>query len=289
MTQPAAAGPTVRRIVVGGQLRRLREAAGISRERAGYEIRGSESKISRLELGRVSFKERDVLDLLALYGVTDVDRRDALVNLAKEANQPGWWHSYDDVLAAWFSTYVGLEEAASVIRTYEIQFVPGLLQTEDYARATIVAGRPEANDEEIERRVNLRMNRQTLLRREEPHRPTVWAVVDESALRRPIGGRKVMQGQIQRLLDATDEPNIKLQILPFAGGGHAGESGAFTVLRFPDADLPDIVYLEQLTSALYIDKRDQVDKYRKAMDMLTIDAQSPQVTQDTLRRILDRA
>ena len=287
MTQPAPAGPTVRRIVVGGQLRRLREAAGISRERAGYEIRGSESKISRLELGRVSFKERDVLDLLALYGVTDVDRRDALVNLAKEANQPGWWHSYDDVLAAWFSTYVGLEEAASVIRTYEIQFVPGLLQTEDYARATIVAGRPEANDEEIERRVNLRMNRQTLLRREE-HPPMVWAVVDEAALRRPIGGRKVMRGQIEHLLDLTAEPAVKLQIMPFRFGGHAAEGGPFTLLRFPDEDLPDIVYIEQLTGALYIDKREQVDRYRKAMDLLTVDSQSPQVTQDTLRRIIDQ-
>lgn len=284
MTTPAPVGPTVRRLIVGSQLRRLREAAGMTRAEAGYAIRGSESKISRLELGRVSFKDRDVTDLLRLYGVTDVERVDALVALAEEANQQGWWHRYDDVMAKWFQTYIGLEEAASQIRTYEIQFVPGLLQTEDYARAVVAAGMPRALDDEVERRVNLRKVRQRILGRPEP--PVVWAVVDEAALRRPIGGRGVMRGQIHHLLDLTKRPNIKVQVMPFRLGGHAAEGGAFTILRFPEPDLPDVVYVEQLYSALYLDKRDQSDRYAQTMDRLVVEAPPPEETPNMLERIL---
>jgi transcriptional regulator with XRE-family HTH domain len=284
VTTPTSGGPTVRRILVGAQLRRLREAKGITREDAGYTIRASESKISRLELGRVSFKERDVADLLTLYGVDDPEQREALLALAREANSPGWWHTYDDVLPNWFQTYVGLEEAATLIRTYEVQFVPGLLQTEDYARAVTVSGAPEAPPEEVERRVSLRMTRQQLLHRAEP--PRLWAVVDEAALRRPIGGSKVMRGQIRHLLEVMAMPNVTVQIMPFRFGGHAADGGAFSILRFPEADLPDVVYVEQLTSALYLDKREHVDRYTQTMDRLTIDSQTPEATARTLRRIL---
>ena len=281
-------GPTVRRLVVGSQLRRLREAAGITRDAAGYAIRGSESKISRLELGRVSFKQRDIIDLLTLYGIAEDDERvEALVTLAEEANQPGWWHRYDDVMAKWFQTYIGLEEAADYIRTYEIQFVPGLLQTEDYARAVVSVGSPQDSDREVEAKVRVRTERQRILERDKP--PTLWAVIDEAALRRPIGGRRVMRGQIEHLLDLMKRPNISVQVVPFRQGGHAAESGAFTILRFDGEDLPDVVYLEQLVSALYLDKVEQVDRYAQTMVRLTGEAPPPEDTADLLARILEQA
>ena len=277
-------GPTVLRMLVGGQLRRLREAAGVTREAAGYEIRGSESKISRMELGRVSFKERDVADLLTLYGVKDPDERQSLLTLARDANTPGWWHRYTDVMPNWFQAYLGLEAAAARIRTYEVQFIPGLLQTRDYARAVVQLGHGRAPVDEIERRVDLRMERQRLLDR--PHPPHFWGVVDEAALRRPIGGPEVMRAQISALLDATDHPNIRLQVVPFQAGGHAAAGGAFTILRFPDQDLPDVVYIEQLTSALYLDKREDVDHYAAAMERVCVEAEPPARTREILLEVL---
>ena len=277
-------GPTVLRILLGSQLRKLREARGISRDDAGYRIRASGSKISRLELGRVSFKERDVVDLLDLYGVTDSSERSQLISLAREANSPAWWQKYSDVVPDWFQIYVGLEEAAELIRVYEVQFVPGLLQTEEYARAVIKQGQPAAAADEVDRRVALRTRRQQLLSR--PAAPRLWAVVDEGALRRPIGGKAVMQGQIERLMAATREPNITLQVLPFTFGGHAAEGGAFTLMRFPEADMSDVVYIEQLTGALYLDKREDVERYSEVMERLSVKGTSPDRTQDILAAIL---
>jgi len=280
-----ATGPTVLRMLLGAQLRRLRESSGVTREGAGWEIRASESKISRMELGRVGFKERDVADLLTLYGVTAPEEREALLKLARDANSPGWWHRYGDVLPSWFQSYLGLEAAAALIRSYEVQFVPGLLQTREYARAVVLLGHGRAAPAEIERRVALRMQRQRLLRRENP--PLLWAVVDEAALRRPIGGREVMRGQVAALIEATKSPHIRLQVIPFAAGGHAAAGGAFTILRFGDQDLPDIVYIEQLTSALYLDKRDDLDYYAVAMERLCVEAEPPERTPEILGRILD--
>ena len=276
-------GPTVRRILLGSQLRRLREASGVSREEAGYLIRASESKISRMELGRVGFKVRDVVDLLARYGVADAEREE-LVMLARQANAPGWWHRYSDLLPAWFQTYVGLEEAASVLRVYEVQFVPGLLQTADYARAIMASIWPRAREAEIERRVRMRLARQEVLaRRDGPH---LWAVVDEAALRRPVGGPEVFRAQIERLIEAAEEPRITLQIAPLRLGAHPCEAGAFTIMRFPAPDLPDVVYVEQLTSALYLDKPEDVDSYGEAMERLSIASEPPERTPDILRGIL---
>jgi transcriptional regulator with XRE-family HTH domain len=269
---------------VGAQLRRLREAANLTREQAGYRIRASESKISRLELGRVGFKDRDIADLLELYGVEDAVQRDALVSLAREANSPGWWHAYDDVVPNWFQTFVGLEEAASLIRSYEIQFLPGLLQTEAYARAVVSAGAPNVPIAEVERRVHLRVARQSILHR--PQSPRLWAVVDEAALHRPIGGTKVMREQVEHLLTMMAMPNVTLQVMPFRFGGHAGDGGAFTILRFPEPELPDVVYVEQMVSAYYLDKREYVERYASAMDRLTVDSQPPDVTRQTLEKIL---
>ncbi|MFG3714640.1 helix-turn-helix domain-containing protein [Micromonospora sp. NPDC047730] len=280
-----ATGPTVLRMLLGAQLRRLRESSGVTREGAGWEIRASESKISRMELGRVGFKERDVADLLTLYGVTAPEEREALLKLALDANSPGWWHRYGDVLPSWFQSYLGLEAAAALIRSYEVQFVPGLLQTREYARAVVLLGHGTAAPAEIERRVALRMQRQRLLRRENP--PLLWAVVDEAALRRPIGGPEVMRGQVAALIEATKSPHIRLQVIPFAAGGHAAAGGAFTILRFGDQDLPDIVYIEQLTSALYLDKRDDLDYYAVAMERLCVEAEPPERTPEILGRILD--
>jgi transcriptional regulator with XRE-family HTH domain len=283
-----ATGPTVLRILLGAQLRRLREAKGISRDEAGYLIRSSDSKISRMELGRVGFKERDVADLLTLYGITDDQERQALLGLARQANTPGWWHRYGDLLPGWFQAYVGLEEAATLIRTFEVQFVPGLLQTEAYAHAVIAQGNPGAPAEEVERRVDLRLQRQRLLTRSGPDgsRPRLWAVVDEAALRRPIGGQQVLRGQLEHLVEATELANVTLQVLPFRVGGHAAEGGAFTILRFGEPDLPDVVYVEQLTSALYLDKGDDVDVYAAVMNRLDVESAPPHETVAILNGIL---
>ncbi|MBH1934916.1 helix-turn-helix domain-containing protein [Streptomyces sp. AV19] len=284
MTTNESSGSVVRRILLGSQLRKLRESRGITREAAGYSIRASESKISRMELGRVSFKTRDVEDLLTLYGITRESERAALLGLAREANVAGWWHSYGDVLPSWFQTYVGLEGAASHIGIYEVQFVHGLLQTEGYAHAVVVRGQPKADAAEIERRVSLRMERQKLLFSERA--PVFHAVLDEAALHRPYGSASVMRGQLQHLVDLSEQPNVTLQVMPFRHGGHAGESGAFTVLRFPESDLPDVVYLEQLTGALYLDKADEVAQYEGVMGRLRSDSLSPSRTRDLIRQRL---
>lgn len=280
----SAAGPTVLRMMLGAQLRRLRESRGVTREGAGWEIRASESKISRMELGRVGFKERDIADLLTLYGITDPQEREALLRLARDANSPGWWHQYGDVLPSWFQAYLGLEAAAALIRTYELQFVPGLLQTQEYARAVVLLGHGRALPAEIDRRVALRMRRQQVLHRKDP--PQLWAVVDEAALRRPIGGPAVMRQQVMALIDATRLPNVRLQVVPFAAGGHAAAGGAFSILRFGDAELPDVVYIEQLTSALYLDKREDLEFYAVAMERLCVEAEPPERTPELLGRIL---
>jgi transcriptional regulator with XRE-family HTH domain len=278
------AGPTVRRMLVGAQLRRLRTAKGLSREQAGEAIRASEWKIHRLENGQVSFKERDIVDLLRLYGVTDPDEVAAFVVLAREANTPGWWPRYGEVLPQWFRTYVDLESAASLIRTYEGQLVPGLLQTDDYIRAVVHDASLEPS-EDVGRRVRLRMARQTVLTREHP--PRLWAVIDEAALRRPVGGREVMRGQLERLIAATKLPNVTLQILPLAGGAHPAMVGAFSILRFADRELPDVVYLEHLTNAVYLDKRDEVEQYLDVMELLCVASQPPARTVELLTKILD--
>lgn len=277
-------GSVVRRMLLGSQLRRLRESRGITREAAGYSIRASESKISRMELGRVSFKTRDVEDLLTLYGITDDTERESLVSLAREANVAGWWHSYSDVLPNWFPTYVGLEGAASLIRVYEVQFVHGLLQTEEYARAVVRRGMRGASTADVERRVALRLERQKHLVSESA--PEFHIVLDEAALRRPYGDREVMRGQLQHLIEFSERPNVRLQVVPFGLGGHSGESGAFTILSFPESDLSDVVYLEQLTSALYLDKREDVAQYEQALKELQQDSPGPDESRDLLRGLL---
>jgi hypothetical protein len=277
-------GPTVPRMLLGIQLRRMREAAGVSPDQAGYEIRASRSKISRMENGRVRFKERDVTDLLTLYGITDEKTHAGLVSLVRQANSPGWWSKYGDVMADWFEAYLGLEMVASVIRTFELQFVHGLFQTEDYARAVTMLGHTAAPAEEIDRRVNMRLKRQDLLSGPEP--PQVWSVIDEGALRRPVGGAAVMRAQLKRLVEVAELRHVTVQVVPFSRGGHAAAGGSFTVLRFGEPDVPDVVYLEQLTSALYLDKREDVDHYMEVMNQLSTEALTPALTTHFLTEII---
>ena len=271
-----AAEATVLRMLLGAQLRRLREGAGISAEKAGYEIRASRSKISRMETGRVGFKLRDIQDLLTLYGVLDEKEQAKVIALAGRSREPEWWTRYNDVLPDWFESYLGLESAAKSIRSFETQFVPGLFQTEDYARAVTRLGHQIAPESEIERRVGLRLKRQELLSRARP--PRIWVVMDEAVLRRPIGGAAAMRAQLARLAALAELPGMRMQVVPFARGGHAAASGSFSILRFEEPDLPDVVYMEQLTSAVYLDQRADVEHYLEVVDQLSSEALTPAAT-----------
>ena len=270
---------TVRRILLGTVLRRLRVKKGISAKEAGYHIRGTESKISRMETGKVSFKERDVADLLSLYGVSDANEREQILNLVNEANTLGWWHTFNESLPSWFEAFVGLETAASIVRTYEVQYIPGLLQCREYARAVIGSNR-SLSREEVERRVEVRIRRQEILDR--PGAPVFWTVLDEAALRRPIGGANSMQPQLEYLIEQTERANVTIQLLPFSVGAHAAEGGAFVLLRFAEPELADLVYLEHLTGAQYLDRPEDVEQYSRVMDRISVDALTPE---DTLRAL----
>lgn len=275
---PGPQGPTVARLMLGTRLHRLRMAAGIGTDAAGDAIRASRSKISRMENGRVGVKARDVTDLLDLYGVTDEDERTGMMALARQSAAPGWWYGYDDVMTDWLHDYLGLEAAATGIRAFELQFVYGLFQTEAYARHVIMLAHPSAPADEIDRRVHLRLRRQQLLAG--PQAPHVWLVLDEGALRRPVGGAAVMRGQLERLLELTEQRGITLQVVPFDRGATTVASTPFTLLRFGEPDVPDVVYVEHLTSAVCLDKQTDVDRYAEAMSNLAIAALSPVESRD---------
>jgi hypothetical protein len=272
---------TALRIAVGAKLRRLREKTGVSSKAAGDCIRGSHAKISRLENGRTAFKERDVRDLLTLYGVHEDEEREEFLELVRQANAPGWWHRYSDVLPTWFQTYIGLEQAAKQLRTYENQFVPGLLQTPEYARAVVSFGR---YGDDIDRRVDMRMQRQQVLAGRNPL--TLWAILDEAVVHRMVGGRQILRDQIQHLIDMAGLPNVTIQVLRYSAGTPAAAGGAFSILRFPRPELADVVYIEQLTSALYVDREHDLAMYRKIIDDLSVQAESPDRTKKFLADVL---
>jgi transcriptional regulator with XRE-family HTH domain len=276
-------GPMAVRLLLGARLRKLRESAGITRDAAGYAIRGSESKISRLELGRTAIKARDVNDLLHLYGVTH-DERASLLAMAGQANAVSWWQDYSDVIPAWFTAYLGLEQSATLIRCYEVQFIPGLLQTPDYAHAVLSIGAEARAGLDAERRVILRMRRQQVLHRPDP--PHLWAVIDEAALRRPIGGAPVARAQLEHLIEMARLSHVNIQIAPFSGGSRAVADGAITMLRFPEADLGDMVYLEQHANAQYLSKPAERDCYWSILNRLVTEAAPPAGTEAILRQIL---
>jgi transcriptional regulator with XRE-family HTH domain len=274
----SASAPTVLRVLLGTQLRRLRESRGISAAAAAVAIRGSESKISRIELGRNAVREVDVADLLNLYGITSAAEREPLLVLAGQANQHGWWHQYQDLLPTWFQSYLGLEESAEFIRSYDTQFVPGLLQTDEYSRAVHELG--AYSREDTVRRVLLRKERQ---QRFASGALRLWAVIDEIALRRPVGTTVTMRRQLEHLLAMADQPRITIQVTPFGTGASHAALGSFSILSFAASDLRDVVYVEQLTSALYLDKRAEVDRYVQAMDLIATTSTAPAQTGDFLR------
>jgi transcriptional regulator with XRE-family HTH domain len=274
--------PTVLRILLGTQLRRLRESRGVTAQAAARAIRGSESKISRIELGRNAVREVDIADLLNLYGINDPAEREQLLTLASQANQQGWWHRYQDVLPNWFQSYIGLEQSAESIRSFDNQFVPGLLQTEDYALAVFQLG--TYTDDETDRLVYLRKERQ---RRFASGGLRLWAIIDEVAIRRPVGSADLMRGQLEHLLDISVRPGLTLQVTPFLTGASYAAPGSFSILSFAVDDLPDVVYVEQLTSAMYLDKRADVDRYAEAMDHIRASSYTPEQTKELIRTIIE--
>ena len=250
--------PTVRRRRLALELRRLREAARLTCEEVAEHLECSASKISRVETGRVSVSPRDVRDMLELYGVPE-QQRDSLVQLSRDSRQKGWWHAYSDTIQPQFATYVGLESAASEIRVYEVNIIPGLLQTEDYARTMMRSGTMNGSHEDVERKVALRMARQPALTRDDP--PMLWTVVDEAALRRRVGGTELMRAQLEHVLELSGLKNVAMQVIPFGAGAHPAMGRPFVILVFPERVDPDVVYLEDLTSTLYLEDVDEVDRY----------------------------
>jgi transcriptional regulator with XRE-family HTH domain len=264
-------GPTAARMRLGTQLRRLRDEAEISQGDAGAAIRSSASKISRMELGRIPVKVRDLTDLLSFYGVSDGAERASMLALSCHGSAPGWWQAYGDAAPAWLKPYLGLEQAARLIRSYDVQFVAGLLQTPEYARA--VFSLPGGSvGERADRQLALRMRRQELLHRADP--PHVWAAMDEAALRRPVGGSAVMRAQIEHLLEISQLRHVNIQVLPFRAGGHA-VGGPVILLRFAGDLLPDVVYLEQLMTAIYPSSPADLAHYWDLLNKLATEADPP--------------
>ncbi|MEU4895927.1 helix-turn-helix transcriptional regulator [Streptomyces sp. NPDC044780] len=279
----AGGAPTVLRVVLGKRLQDLREKAGLSFEQAGRALDVTHATIRRMEKAEVGLKLPYVEKLLRTYGVTDPEEVEGFLALAREANKAGWWHRFRDVLPEWFNTFVSLEVEANLIRAYEPHYIPGLLQTEDYARAVLRAGMPHAPETEIERNVALRMERQALLTRDNP--PMLWVVMDETVVRRPIGGTETMRAQISRLIEEAEAPHIRLQIMPFDAGPHPAMYGPFHIFRFPIPELPDIAYTETLVSGSYFDQRDDVSAFLEALDRMCAQAAPAQTTQAILSRI----
>nr|WP_240979647.1 helix-turn-helix transcriptional regulator [Streptomyces sp. HNM0574] len=258
------------RVVLGRRLQHLREKAGLSYEEAGRALDVTHATIRRMEKAEVGLKVPYVEKLLHTYGLEEEGEVEEFLGLARQANRPGWWHRYRDVLPEWFSAFVSLESESRVIRAYEPHYVPGLLQTENYARAVLRSGMPHAPEEEIQRQVALRMERQTVLTREEP--PLLWVVVDETVLRRPIGGEEVMREQIDYLAEVSARPNVQLQIMPFSAGPHPAMYGPFHLFRFPIVELPDVACAESLVGAVYFDHGDDVSTFLEALDRMCAQA-----------------
>jgi transcriptional regulator with XRE-family HTH domain len=272
--------PTVRRRRLGAELRNRRERAGYSLEYVAEQLECSQSKISRIETGHTSVNVRDVRDLLTIYRATEAEI-DELIELAREARQKAWWHPFSQVLS---SAYVGLEAEAVRVRTYEQQLVPGLLQTEAYARATmgILPGR---SDEEISSRVRVRMQRQSLLDQEDTFH--LWVVLDEAAVSRPVGGDEVMRDQLQRLVSAANRPNVTLQLLPFEIGSHAGMDGTFAILDFREPGDRSVVFAENATGGLFIDKRDELERYKNLFEHIHTAALGPEQSAERIQQLVE--
>ncbi|MFF4955866.1 helix-turn-helix domain-containing protein [Streptomyces sp. NPDC001222] len=279
MSEPRSA-PTVGQVVLGRRLLDLRERAGLKREEAGRILRVAPATVRRMETAEVALKIPYLQLLLKAYGVSD-EEAEAFVQLAEDANKPGWWQRFHDILPGWFSMYVSLEGAAALIRQYEPHFVPGIMQTEAYAHGVLRSGAVgQTSPEDVERHVALRMQRQELLSRKDA--PRIWVVMEETALRRPVVGPAVMRAQVERLLEVTQLPHVTLQVLEFSSGPHAGTYGPFVLFRFAMSELPDMVYSEYLTGAVYLDARTEVATHLEVMDRMAAQAATAQRTKEIL-------
>ncbi|HEX5407337.1 MAG TPA: helix-turn-helix transcriptional regulator [Pseudonocardiaceae bacterium] len=270
--------PTVRRRRLAAELRRLRDRAQLTIEDVAEKLGCSSSKISRIETGNVGVSPKDARELLRLYGVPG-DQVEALVQLAKEARKRGWWYAYNEVFTG---SFVGLESEAASLRTFQALLVPGQLQTEDYMRNVIRAARPDAPPSDVEKRVQARLARQQLLTGADP--PQYWAVIDEAVLCRTVGSEKVMQTQLKRLVNRAMLPHVTVQVVPFSAGAHAGMEGAFLILSFPEQTDPDVVYVDNTTSGIYLEEPAEILRYTLMFDHLRAAALSPD---ETLARITD--
>ncbi|MFF0105083.1 helix-turn-helix domain-containing protein [Streptomyces hirsutus] len=280
------AAPTVGQVVLGRRLQELRETAGLTREEAARVLRVAPATVRRMETAEVALKIPYIQILLTAYGVSQGEAA-TFIGLAEDANRPGWWQRFHDVLPEWFSLYVSLEGAARVIRSYEPHFVPGLLQTEDYARAVLEAGTiGSQGPEAVERHVSLRLERQRLLERRDP--PHLWVIVEETVLRRPVArDGRVMREQLDKLLEWSERDRITLQVAEFADGPHPGTYAPFSLFRFAEPELPDMVFTEYLTGALYLDSRKEVSVHLEVLDHMTARAASSEHTQKLLREFRD--
>ncbi|MFF5427420.1 MULTISPECIES: helix-turn-helix transcriptional regulator [unclassified Streptomyces] len=272
--------PTVRRRRLGQELRKLREAKGMTAEQVAERLLVSQSKISRLENGRRSISQRDVRDLCGVYEVEDEHMVNSLMQMAKDSRQQGWWHAFGDIP---YSVYIGLETDAESLRVYEPQVIPGLLQTHAYAEAVISGALPESTPAEIEKRVTVRTRRQERIRDEE--RPLrLWAVIDEGALRRVVGGKQLMVEQLEHLIEQSLLPHVTVQVLPFEMGAHPGISGQYSILEFPDASDSSVVYIEGVTSDLYLEKAPDVAKYSLMYEHLRAQALNVEQTREFIAK-----
>lgn len=265
------------------ELRRLREQTGLTRDEVARRLDWHGSKVTRIEAGQSRAQTGDVRDMLEIYGVTG-ERAEALIQLAREARKRGWWTAYNDVFTG---TYVGLEAEISAMRTYEPQVIPGLLETEDYARSLIRAGLLRADPDEIERRVKARMARQEIMNR--PDAPTIWAVLDEQLIRRPVGSAEIMRQQLRHLVDLASRPDghVNIQVLPIAAGAHPGMAGPFVILDFPNPEDPSVVYLETATDGLYLEGQAEIERYTLMFDHLRATALSYDDSASLIARAAD--
>ncbi|MFJ1926380.1 MULTISPECIES: helix-turn-helix domain-containing protein [unclassified Streptomyces] len=266
-SRSGTSAPTVLRMILGRRLQDMRLAAGASLEDAAKALRVTPLTIRRLEKAEVALKPLYVEKLLETFGA-DRQEIDEFVDLAEQANEPGWWHSYRDAVPSWFTAYVSLETGARTLRTYEPQYVTGLLQTHDYARAVLRGGLPNGSDEELTRRVELRLRRQSLLEREDS--PTLWVVMEEAVLHRTVGSSDVMREQIERLLDVSELPHVSVDVVSFDAGAHVGACAPFTYFRFAEPELPDIVYSEILSASVYLDQRVDVVAHLEAHSRMAL-------------------
>ncbi|XVQ14000.1 DUF5753 domain-containing protein [Spirillospora sp. CA-255316] len=282
---PAAGdpGPALHRLLLGARLRRLREGTGLTAGQAGAAVDLGPAEIDDLERGGRVCRLSALIGLCDRYGVTDQAERVMLLQLARRAASPGWWAAYSDVIPSWFEPLVGLEQAARCIRGFESQRVPGLLQTPEYARSAIRLSHGGESAAALERRLEVRLRRQGILRRERP--PRLWAIIDESALRRPLGGRSTLFRQLQHLIDMSELPHITIQVLPFHTAAGPASGGPIVLLDMHEGELNDIVFVEQLTSARYIDGIDEVTRYRQVLDLLAVRAARPETSRTVLRRL----